>query len=230
MSEKETVEIELRTQSRGMLAWAYGLVVASKADADAAMLRLSEIKGIRKRWCDYWRPMKEAAKAAHAAICGKENEGTEIIDRAEEEVKRKVLAWQQAERARAEEARRKAQAEADEAARRERERLEKEAAKIKTPELRQERLEQAAAIVAPVISVEVPTVEAAGTQIRATWKAEMVDKNALIAAASPGSVAASLLAFDQKAADAFARATKGQTPVAGVVFHRVETLSLKSED
>lgn len=224
----EKAVAELRGQSSVILAWASQLAVATKQDADGAMLRLSEIKGIRKKWTDYWKPLKDAAKAAHAAICEKEKEGTSVMDEAEQTVKGKVLAWQQAERAKAEEAQRKAQAEAEEKARRERERLEKEAARLKTPELRQERLEQAAAVVAPVITVEAPVAAAAGTATRSTWKAEVVDIAALIAAASPGTVAASLLAFDQKAADAFARATKGRTPVPGVRFREIETLSVRA--
>lgn len=227
MSENEQAVAELKERSNGVLVWAQSLVVSTKTDADLAMTRLSELKGIRKNWCDYWKPLKDAAKAAHSAICGKENEGTAIIDQAETAVKGKVLAWQQAERAKAEEAQRKAQAAADEAARRERERLEKEAAKLKTPEKKQERLEQAAAVVAPVISVQAPVVEAAGTGVRKTYKAECADMAALIAAAVPGSVEASFLVFDQKAADAFARATKGKTPVAGVRFREVESLSVR---
>jgi hypothetical protein len=227
MSENEQAVVELKEQSSVVLAWAQDLAVRTKDDADRAMTRLSELKGIRAKWVAYWKPLKEAAKAAHSAICGKENEGTAIIDQAETAVKGKVLAWQQAERAKAEEAQRKAQAEADEAARRERERLEKEAARLKTPEKKQERLEQAAAVAAPVVTVAAPVVTAAGTSTRSTFKAECVDLPALIAAAVPGSVAASFLVFDQKAADAFARATKGKTPVAGVRFREVESLSVR---
>ena len=227
MNENEQAVVELKKQSSVVLSWAQSLVVSTKADADQAMTRLSELKGIRRKWCDYWKPLKDAAKAAHSAICGKENEGTAIIDDAERTVKGKVLAWQQAERAKADEAQRKAQAEADEAARRERERLEKEAARLKTPEKKQERLEQAAAVAAPVVMVAAPVVTAAGTATRSTFKAECVDLAALIAAAVPGSLAASFLVFDQKAADAFARATKGKTPVAGVRFREVESLSVR---
>lgn len=227
MSENDQAVVELKEQSSVVLAWAQDLAVRTKDDADRAMTRLSELKGIRSKWVAYWKPLKEAAKAAHSAICGKENEGTAIIDQAETAVKGKVLAWQQAERAKAEEAQRKAQAEADEAARRERERLEKEAARLKTPEKKQERLEQAAAVAAPVVTVAAPVVTAAGTSTRSTFKAECVDLPALIAAAVPGSVAASFLVFDQKAADAFARATKGKTPVAGVRFREVESLSVR---
>ena len=227
MSENEQAVVELKAQSGAVLTWARDVFVETKVDADAAMSRLSELKGIRQKWVSYWKPLKDAAKAAHSAICGKENEGTAIIDDAERIVKGKVLAWQQAERAKAEEAQRKAQAAADEEARRERDRLVKEAARLKTPEKKQERLEQAAAVAAPVIMVAAPVVEACGSGVRTTWKAECVDMAALIAAAVPGSLAASFLVFDQKAADAFARATKGATKVAGVAFKPVESLSVR---
>ena len=228
MSENEQAVVELKAQSGAVLTWARDVYVETKADADAAMSRLSELKGIRAKWVSYWKPLKEAAKAAHSAICGKENEGTVIIDDAERIVKGKVLAWQQAERAKAEEAQRKAQAEADEAARRERERLEKEAARLKTPEKKQERLEQAAAVAAPVITVAAPVVEACGSGVRTTWKAECADMAALIAAAGTSSLAASFLVFNKTQADAYARAVKDAAKVSGVRFFKSESLSVRS--
>lgn len=226
--ETEQAVAVLKTEATGMVAWAGELVVATKQDADGAMLRLAEIKGLRKRWTDYWTPLKTAANATWKAIVAKEKEGTDVVDRAEATVKQKVLSWQSAERVKAEAEQRRLQAIADEQARRERERLEKEAAKLKTPEKRAERMEAAAAVVAPVVTIAPQVAEAASTSTRSTWKAEVSDMAALIAAAVPGSVAASLLAFDQKAGDAFARATKGRTPVAGVRFVAVESLSVRA--
>ena len=228
MTDNEQAVVSLKTEAAGLVQWATGLVVATKADADAAMLRLSSIKGWRKTWTDYWGPMKKAANDSWKQIVAKEKEGLDVCDRAENSVKMKVLAWQQAEREKAAIEQRRIQAIADEAARKERERLEKLAAKRKTPEVKARYEEEAAAVQAPVITIAAPVVEAAGSGTRSTWKAEVVDMAALIAAAVPGSVAASMLTFDQKAADTFARATKGRTPVAGVVFREVQSLSVRA--
>jgi len=85
----------------------------------------------------------------------------------------------------------------------------------------------AAAVVAPVIDVAAPAATAADTSTRKTYRAVLVDKAALIRAAVPGSVAESLLAFDQSAADAFARATKGAANVPGIRFEAVDGLSVR---
>jgi hypothetical protein len=77
----------------------------------------------------------------------------------------------------------------------------------------------------PVIKVEAPRMK--GT--RETWKAECVDISTLIAAAKPGTVAASFLEFNQSAADSFGRSTKGAVPVAGIRFVAVESLSSRSK-
>ncbi len=228
MSENDKAVTVLKNEAQGMVVWAETVMVTTKAEADTAMTRLSDIKGVRARIVVYWSPVKKAAHDAWKGIVSREKDLTDICDKAEVVVKQKVLAWQQAEQRKAAVEQARLQAAADEAARRERERLEKEAAKLKTPEKRAERLEQAAAVQAQVVTVAVPQAEAAGTATRTTWKAECVDKDALIAAAVPGSVAASLLAFDQKAADAFARGSKGKISVPGVTFVEVQSLSVRA--
>lgn len=216
--------LQLREQATGLVRVAEELAVATKADADVAVRLLANIKAVRKQWTDYWGPVKESAHNAWKGIVGKEKEGTDICDRADATVRSKVSAWQVRERAKAEAEQRRLQAEADERARKERERAEKEAAKLKTPELREQRLQEGAAIQAPAVTVAVPTMAGAG--MRSTWKAEAVDMAALIAAAVPGSVAASLLMVNQRAADAFARSTKGAVPVPGIKFLEVAGVSL----
>ena len=211
-----------------MMQWAKQLVVANKEDAEAALAQLSNIKAARRKWTDYWGPLKKAAHDSWKGIVAKEKEGTDIIDAAERTVKGKVVTWQRAEQEKAEAERRRLQAIADEQARKERERLEKEAARLKTPEKKEERLEQAAAVAAPVIEVAAPSLEVKGVAGRVTWKAELVSMEELIRAASPGSVAASLLSFNQKAGDAFARATKGQTAVPGIRFREEHGLAVKA--
>ena len=267
--QTEQQVMSLKTEATGMMQWANGLTVSTQESANDAMQRLSVIKGMRKKVVDWFAPMKKAAAEAHKAIVAREKEVTDVADQAEQVVKGKVLAWQQAEAAKAEAERRRLQAIADEKARREREAAEAAAAKQRAIEAEQRaaaeaarraaeqasaaeraRLEKeaaeaerranaaaakadakeetAAAVVAPVIDVAAPAATAAGTSTRKTYKAVLVDKAALIRAAVPGSVAESLMAFDQSAADAFARAMKGAANVPGVRFEAVSGLSVRA--
>jgi hypothetical protein len=223
MNENE--QVELKEKANAITQWAGDVKVTCKEDADNAIAGLAKIKAVRAAWCKYWEPLKRSANEAWKGIVAKEKEGTEHIDKAEEVVKRKVLTWQNLEREKAAAEQRRLQAIADEQARRERERLEAQAAKLKTPEKAQERLEQAAAIVAPVITVAAP--EMTGT--RSTWKAEVEDMSMLIKMATKGSVAESLLSFNQSAADAFARSTKGKVFVPGVRFVESYGLSVRKQ-
>lgn len=223
-------EIEVvRAEAANVVQWANQLVVATVDDYKAVVVRLQAIKAGRSRWVKLWEKSKANTYAAWKGVVADEKVGLDVFDRAEQTAKGKALAWKQIQDQKAAEEQRKLQAEADERARRERERLEKEAEKLKTPEKKEERLEQAAQVVAPVVTVQSPTAEIEGASSRKTWKAELVDKEALIAGALPGSVAASFLEFNQKAADAFSRSTKGKVAVAGVRFVEIEGLSIGRE-
>jgi hypothetical protein len=94
-------------------------------------------------------------------------------------IKGKVIAWTEAERAKAEAEQRRLQAIADEQARKERERLEAQAAKLKTQEKREERLEQAAQVIAPVVQVAAPK---SAVKVARVWVARVVDAGAFFAA------------------------------------------------
>jgi hypothetical protein len=108
-------EIEMLKEQSGKVAqWATELQVVNKVDADMALTGLAKMKGIRAKWVAYWKPLKDAASAAHKGICAKEKEGTEQIDVAEAIIKRKVLTWQQAEQEKAREEQVRLQAIADE--------------------------------------------------------------------------------------------------------------------
>jgi len=223
---EQQIEV-VKKEAAGLMAWANNLVVATADDYKGVVARLQDIKAIRKKWTDYWLPLKTTAHESWKGIVAKEKEGTDVCDAAKRTAKIKALTWKQEADRKAAEEQRKLQAEADERARKERERLEKEAAKLKTPEKQAERLEQAAAVEAPVVTVQSAAAEITGASGRKTWKAEVVDKAALIAAAVPGSVAESLLEVNQEAADSFAKSTKGSVAVPGVKFHIEEGLSIR---
>lgn len=226
MESERGVEV-IRQEASGILLWADSLVVNTLEDYKGAIARLQDIKAVRSKWVAYWLPLKSKAHAAWKEVVAREADGLRICDDAERMAKVKAITWKQGQDRKAEEERIRLQAKADEDARREKERLEREAEKLKTPELKEARLEEAAGIQAPVITIASPVADVEGASARKTWKAELVDMDALIAAASPGSVAASFLQFNEQAANNFARSTKGKVEVAGIRFFEEEGLSIR---
>ena len=220
MTNEKEMEV-VRKEVVGFVQQAQGLTVVTKEDYQLAVLLRNRIKEARGRWVSYWKPVKDSAYATWKGLCAKENEGTVVCDNAVQVVDGKALPWKaEADRKIAEEQAR-IQAIASEKARRERERLEKEAEKLKSPELKAARLEQAAAVVDPVISLESATAGVEGGGTRKLWQGTVVDMAALIAAAGPGTVAASFLEVNEKAVRAFAVSTKGKVAVSGVEFKEV---------
>lgn len=223
-------EIELQKKNaEGLIAWSNELKIATTEDYQSAIYKLQEIKKVRERWKSYWSEIKQKAYSAWKAICQKENDGLIIYDKIENIIKSKALSWKQEQDRKAADEQRRLQSLADEKARKEKERLEKEAANLKTPEKKEERLEQAASVQAPVITVANPVADINGAHSRTTWKAELVNMADLISAATPGSVAASFLQFNDRAANSFARSTRGNVPVNGIRFYEESSLSVKKE-
>ena len=208
--------------------WATGLEVKTPDEHDKALSRLKEIKGIRSRVVEFFAPSKSAALEAHRAVVASERAFTDRLDRAEATVKPKLLAYQRDEEEKRLAEQRRLQSIADEKARREQEKLAAQAAKAEASgktEKAEALREAAATVEAPVIAVA-SRVETKGSSIRMTWKGEVIDMAALIAAAAPGTVAASFIEVNQSAVDAFARSTRGGVVVMGVRFSEVAGLSV----
>lgn len=117
----------------------------------------------------------------HRRLTGLRDAFVNPMEASRKTIKGKVIAWTEAERAKAEAEQRRLQAIADEQARKERERLEKEAAKLKTPEKREERLEQAAQVIAPVVQVAAPK---SAIKVARVWVARVVDAGLFFETAS----------------------------------------------
>jgi hypothetical protein len=88
------------------------------------------------------------------------------------------------------------------------------------------REEKAAAVIENVIHVE-SKIETKGAGLSKTWIGEVVNPPALIAAAVPGSVAATFLMANEKAITKFAIATKGAVAVPGIKWSEVSSLSVR---
>ena len=226
--ENKGIEVVKKEAGR-MKLWAEGLAIRNEGDYKLAFAVIKQIKTIRKQWVEYWKPIRDNAYKSWKGIKTKENEGTDLCDTAEGIAKDKAGKWRAKQEAIAEEQRRKLQAEADRRARIERERLEKEAEKLKTPELKEQRLEEAAAVIAPEVKVNAPA-KVEGVSVRKSWKAKLVNMGELIEDARPGSVASTLVGFNQMEADAFARSTKGNVKVPGVEFYTESTTFVRKEN
>lgn len=224
---EQSIEI-VKQEASKIMNWANGLVVSNAEEYRLALEKVKEIKAARNRWISCWSDLKAKTYSAWKEVVGNEKAGTDILDKAEKIAKQKADTWLQEEESKAQEEQRRLQAIADENARKERERLEKQASKLKTPELKEERMAQAEMVEAPVIKVETPqAVE--GASVRKKWKARLVDMDALIASATPGSLAASLLQFNERAANSFASRTKGNVKINGVECYEQRTTSVKEE-
>lgn len=199
--------------------------VVTKEDYIAAIALRNRVKTARASWVAYWKELKDSAYATWKGLCAKENEKTVILDQILAVVDQKALDWKQAADRKIAEEQARLNAAAQEKARREKEAAIKAAEKLKTPELKEARLAEAETIIPPEIILESATAGVKGASSRKTWKAKLVDLRVLIESAKSGTVSESLLDFNQKAADAFARSTKGKIFIPGVEFFEEESLS-----
>jgi ATPase subunit of ABC transporter with duplicated ATPase domains len=207
-----------------------------KAHKDAVALRarfLNPLKlakdTISKKQLDWSTEQERIRKIEEQRLQNIENERVRKEKEKQEAAARLQREKEAAAQREADEARRKA-AEATNKADRERFQREAEARQKEqaAAAAKAQEREEAAAMVAPagVVQVEsaVPVVK--GQSIKTTFKAELVSMEALIASASiKGSAACGFLSFNDAAANAFARATKGIIPVPGLRFIEVSGLS-----
>lgn len=192
--------------------------VANVTERGNALELCKQIKARRAEVVEFFRDTKEKAHAAWKAIVAQEKSFTDRLDGAERKIKAAVMSYDREQEAIRQAEQRRLQAEADEAARRERERLEKQAAKLKTPEKREAVLEQAAMVAAPVIQLAPVAPKVEGVSVRKTWKARVVDE---------AKIPREFLMVNERALDAYAKATKGKMQVAGVEFYEAETMAVR---
>jgi hypothetical protein len=227
MSDETKIEQEVKALAP-IVDQARGLVIRDQLGRDNAMTFLRDVKSAQKRIGDLCDPVVKQARAAWDAAKSQRDGLLAPFADAERAVKALVIAWDNEQSRIAEMERRRLQAEADAKAEAERKRALAAAAKLKTPELQAERIAQAEEIMAPVVQVVAPVVKSEGEQVRVLWKAECTDKAALIAAAAGGDqAAASMLVFDQVAANGFARGTKGAVQVPGVRIYSERSMAVR---
>ncbi len=154
-----------------LLAQADALEVTCKEDADTAGVLVQALAAVKAEIHEAFDPVVQAAHKAHKAAVAARKRYLDPVEAAERELKRRVMAWQRAERERVE-AERRAAVEAERA------RLAAEAESIGIPEEALDDLAVAAEAEAAVPEPEAP--EVAGLVVVKRYDAEVVDLRALL--------------------------------------------------
>lgn len=208
------IEKELEEKSLSLLERSQAVRVFNEESYGFAGTLVKEAKVILKERTAYFAPMKEAAAAAHKAICAKEKEALAPINGMIATVTAAQNEWLAAEdrRKRAEQAR--LEAEAREAARKEQERLQRAAEKAEAQgktEKAEELIEQAAEVVpepvyaAPVVPAPVRTGDTTSFTVTET-EITVVDLKAFVKAIADNGYAPSMLEIKVAPLKAFVKA------------------------
>ena len=118
------IEEQLTASGQTIIERAESMRIGNAREYEDAAAFLVEIKKRSKQMKEYWKPSKDAAKAAHARICEQEKAMLAPMERAEKTIKAGMARYQTAEA----EARREAEREAIKRQQIERDRLMNEAA------------------------------------------------------------------------------------------------------
>ena len=222
-------ELEKADQFKGVVVpiieKANAIMLQGSGDYREAAEFLKRVKETQKNIKDFFGPLKKKAHEAWKTICDREKSLVDPLNKAEQVTKTKMLNYQRAEEEKRLAEERKLQAEAEAKAQREREKLIKQAEKLKTPELREQRLAEAEEIEAPVVKIEKEAPKVEGISTRKIWKAEVVNKVALIKASLENPMLIPFITVDQSALNKYAASTKGEIEIPGVLFYEEGVLS-----
>lgn len=218
-----SIEYQLKTAGIAAITEAKNLKIESQQDYERAAAFLTEIKRRAKQMKDYWKPTKEAAKAAHAQVCQREKEMLAPLEEAEKEIKKSMAGYQLA----VEIARVQAEQEAKKLQQEERDRLLQEAAEAeKAGNVQGAMLNMAMAEM--VEDMKAPAAvqfeQAKGTSTRKKWRARVVDEKAVPAYCGDMEIRR----IDQSALDRLASMSKGTAQIPGVEFYQETIISARA--
>lgn len=172
------------------------------------------IKSSKKKFIDWFEPMREAAYNAYQSVLSKKKEVADRYDEAEAVIAPKLTAWDEEQRRKERELQVKLQEEA-------RKRLEEEqlndaalAESLGEPKLAEQILQ------APTrqVVVEPPrmTPKVPGISYRESWSGEVIDIKAVVKFALENPAYGSILAVNQSALDRIVHDAKGKISIPGV--------------
>lgn len=223
MMDSMSIEQQLQAAGLAAISEAKSLTIESQQDYERAAAFLIEIKRRAKQMKDYWKPTKEAAKAAHAQVCQREKEMLAPLEEAEKAIKTSMAGYQMAVQT----ARLQAEQEARRRQQEERDRLLAEAAEAeKSGDMQGAMVGMAMAEM--VEDMKAPDTiqfeQARGTSTRRRWRARVIDERAVPAYA--GDV--EIRRIDQSALDRLAAMSKGTAQIPGVEFYQETIISARA--
>lgn len=223
MMDSMSIERQLQAAGLAAISEAKSLKIESQQDYERAAAFLIEIKRRAKQMKDYWKPTKEAAKAAHSQVCQREKEMLAPLEEAEKAIKASMAGYQMAVQI----ARLQAEQEAKRRQQEERDRLLAEAAEAeKSGDMQGAMVGMAMAEM--VEDMKAPSTvsfeQAKGTSTRRRWRARVIDERAV--PAYSGSI--QLRKIDQSALDRLAAASEGTAQVPGVEFYQDTIISARA--
>jgi hypothetical protein len=191
----------------------------------ASALLLEQIIPFRKRWAEYWNPLKKAAYDSWKAITAKFEEGDAPAAQAERVVKAAIVAWDMEQERIRQEAQRKAQEEAERLAKEEQ--LKAAIAAEQAGASKEQVDDIFSAPVAVVAAPVAPTYQrAAGiSKMRENWSAEVTDIAKLVKAVAAGKVSYEYILPNQVALNARAKADKSTMNIPGVIARNIPVIA-----
>ncbi|MGN0989999.1 MAG: hypothetical protein ACI4O4_00945 [Candidatus Ventricola sp.] len=223
MMDSMSIERQLQAAGLAAISEAKSLKIENQQDYERAAAFLLEIKRRAKQMKDYWKPTKEAAKAAHSQVCQREKEMLAPLEEAEKAIKASMAGYQMAVQI----ARLQAEQEAKRRQQEERDRLLAEAAEAeKSGDMQGAMVGMAMAEM--VEDMKAPNTvsfeQAKGTSTRRRWRARVIDERAV--PAYSGSI--QLRKIDQSALDKLAAMSEGTAQVPGVEFYQETIISARA--
>jgi hypothetical protein len=213
----ETTDLERRTAT--LADEARSLVISDQQTYELAAERLRGVVGLRAEIIEHHREMKQRSHQAWQAVIAAEKKLLDPVAEAERAYKYNIGAYEFEQRRLEEETRARAEAEANARAMADRER------EIELAEAAGADAHEVAAICAeplPLVVQEQPPPtfrRAAGVSTAHNWKGECVSLAQLLKAIVRGEASPTLVAADQSAINALARATRGTLAIPGIRFY-----------
>lgn len=221
--EPSTIEVQLSKAGDDLVEKANALRIESQPDYVSASALLVEIKTRYKKVVEYWKKPKADALASHRTICDREKAMLTPLNTAESIIKKNMVAYQAAVE--------KAQLEAEEAARRIRQEeadrlLEQAALAEDAGDDNDSAIKLAMAEMITEMKTEpiIDTPKAAGTSVRKTWKARVIDAKAVPAYAN----GMEIRDINMSALNQIAKLTSGTASIPGVEFYQESSISARS--
>lgn len=218
-----TIENEQKSSAMKILEQARYLNITSAADYEAAAEFTKQVKSLSKRIKDYWEPLKKSARASWQSLVDREKELLKPLEQAENEVKKKMAAYQR----KVQEEERAARELAEKLKREEAERLLAEAAKAAEQGNEMESeilLAQAEIMEASQPAVQMQAPKATGVSTRTLYRARIIDESKV-----PVEVAGVVIRpVDLAAINKLAQASKGKVQIPGIEIYEEQSVAVRA--